>query len=76
MLPASTTAPTTVGSDDQAIMNGTDITPDAQWLAEWIDFGFRELEQYLGKHRRFDDYYADRERLRDASAGLHAPTLL
>ena len=68
MLPASTTAPVRPGSDDRVIMNSMDTTPDARWLAEWIDFGLRELEQYLGKHRRFDDYYADRERLREASS--------
>jgi hypothetical protein len=67
VIPASTTAPAPTRSDDRAIMNSIDTTPDAQWLAEWIDFGMRELEQYLGKHRRFDDYYADRERLRHAS---------
>lgn len=48
-------------------MNGIDTTPEARWLADWIDFGLRELEQYLGKHRRFDEYYADRERLRGTS---------
>ena len=35
---------------------------DERWMAEWLDFGLRELEQYLGKHRRFDDYCAGRER--------------
>ncbi len=42
-------------------MNSLDTSPDAKWLAEWIDFGLRELEQYLGKRRRFDDYYAERQ---------------
>jgi hypothetical protein len=45
--------------------NSLDTTADAKWLAEWIDFGLRELEQYLGKHRRFDDYYAERQLLSD-----------
>lgn len=48
-------------------MNGIDATPDAKWLVEWIDFGLRELEQYLGKHRRFDDYYMERQCLGDQS---------
>jgi hypothetical protein len=51
----------------RAMTNSLDITPDAKWLAEWIDFGLRELEQYLGKHRRFNDYYAERQCLRDNS---------
>jgi hypothetical protein len=65
--PVSPTAPAPLASDDQANMNRLDTTPDAQWLAEWIDFGLRELEQYLGKHRCFDDYYAERECSRDNS---------
>ena len=48
-------------------MNRLDTTPDAKWLTEWIDFGLRELEQYLRKHGRFDVYYAERECLRDDS---------
>jgi hypothetical protein len=38
----------------------TDI--DERWMSEWIEFGMREFENYLGKHRKFDDYYARRRR--------------
>ena len=31
---------------------------DARWLTEWIEFGLRELDAYMEKHRRFDDFYA------------------
>lgn len=47
-------------------MHDTHITPDERWLSEWMEFGLRELEHYLGKHRRFDDYYAGRERRRQS----------
>lgn len=31
------------------------------WLRWWIEVGVREFETYLGKHRRFDDYYTRRD---------------
>ena len=39
------------------------------WLAEWIQFGLREFETYLGKHSRFDEYYDRRERCAPTSPG-------
>ncbi|MDX6533896.1 MAG: hypothetical protein QOJ13_3103 [Gaiellales bacterium] len=39
---------------------------DERWMSEWVEFGMREFESYLGKHRKFDDYYARRTRLRPA----------
>lgn len=38
----------------------TDI--DERWMNEWLEFGMRELESYLGKHRKFDAYYERRSR--------------
>jgi hypothetical protein len=38
----------------------TDI--DERWMAEWVTFGMRELESYLGKHRCFEEYYSRRKR--------------
>lgn len=45
----------------------TDI--DERWMAEWVTFGIRELESYLGKHRCFEEYYSRRSRSRDAAPG-------
>jgi len=45
----------------------TDI--DERWMTEWVTFGMRELERYLGKHRCFEEYYSRRSRGRTAPAG-------
>jgi hypothetical protein len=36
------------------------------WIAEWIEFGFREMAAYLRRHAAFDDYY---RRRRHATGG-------
>ena len=28
-----------------------------QWFPEWLEWGFGELDAYLLKHARFEDYY-------------------
>ena len=38
---------------------------DARWLTEWIEFGLRQFETYLERHRSFDDFYARRDRSAD-----------
>ncbi len=40
---------------------------DERWLSEWVEFGMRELADYLGKHRRFDEYCASRSRRQTAA---------
>lgn len=32
------------------------INIDERWLAEWVDFGIREIQTYLLKHERFERY--------------------
>lgn len=36
--------------------SNTGIT-DERWLAEWVEFGIRELQTYLLKQARFSAYY-------------------
>jgi len=33
---------------------------DENWLAEWVAFGFRELDAYLRRQAAFDAYYRRR----------------
>jgi hypothetical protein len=33
---------------------------DESWLAEWVAFGFREMEAYLRRQAAFDAYYRRR----------------
>ena len=42
---------------------------DERWMAEWVTFGIRELESYLGKHRCFEEYYSRRSRSRNTAPG-------
>ena len=48
----------------RAVKDSSNST-DARWLTEWIEFGLRQFETYLEKHRRFDDYYAGRNHCAD-----------
>jgi hypothetical protein len=41
---------------------------DENWLAEWIAFGFRELEAYLRRQAAFDAYYRRRRPAQHAAA--------
>jgi hypothetical protein len=45
----------------------TDI--DERWMTEWVTFGMRELERYLGNHRSFEEYYSRRSQSRGAPPG-------
>jgi hypothetical protein len=54
--------------DRKAVMETERTDIDERWMAEWVEFGMREFESYLGKHRKFDDYYARRSRRRPVSA--------
>jgi len=33
---------------------------DESWMAEWVAFGFREMEAYLRRQAAFDTYYRRR----------------
>jgi hypothetical protein len=34
---------------------------DEIWIAEWIEFGFREITAYLSRYAAFDDFYRRRQ---------------
>jgi hypothetical protein len=55
--------------DEKHIMDAIITDIDERWMAEWVTFGMRELERYLGKHRCFEEYYSRR------SQSLGAPAL-
>ena len=40
---------------------------DEIWLADWVAFGFREMEAYLRRQAAFETYYRRRHFLRQFS---------
>ena len=34
---------------------------DERWMAEWVDFGFVEIERYLRRQAQFDAYLRGRD---------------
>jgi hypothetical protein len=42
---------------------------DESWLAEWVAFGFREMEAYLRRQAAFDAYYRRRGLVRPPLSG-------
>lgn len=42
---------------------------DESWLAEWVAFGFREMEAYLRRQAAFDAYYRRRGLVRPPLRG-------
>ena len=34
---------------------------DDRFMTEWVEYGMREMDAYLGKHARFDRYMCDRD---------------